>query len=73
MKKVNIHEAKTQLSALLSYMEETNEHVVICRSGKPVAELVPYKKKTRTQITESLKPLKVSGDLTIPSSEDWNV
>jgi antitoxin (DNA-binding transcriptional repressor) of toxin-antitoxin stability system len=73
MKKVNIHEAKTQLSALLSHMELKNEHIVICRSGKPIAEIVPYNQKQRTTISPSLKPIRTSGDLTAPSSEDWNV
>ncbi len=36
---VNIYEAKTRLSAILSKIEETGETVVICRNGKPVAEL----------------------------------
>jgi antitoxin (DNA-binding transcriptional repressor) of toxin-antitoxin stability system len=36
---VNIHEAKTTLSALLAAIEERDETVLICRNGKPVAEL----------------------------------
>ncbi|MHC4473154.1 MAG: type II toxin-antitoxin system Phd/YefM family antitoxin [Planctomycetota bacterium] len=36
---VNTHEAKTTLSALLAAVEERGEVVVICRNGKPVAEL----------------------------------
>ena len=39
MRTVNVHEAKTTLSALLVAVEETGEVVVICRNGKPVAEL----------------------------------
>lgn len=37
---VNVHEAKTQLSRLLQQVEAGQE-VVIARSGKPVARLVP--------------------------------
>ena len=36
---VNTHEAKTKLSALLAAVEEKGEVVLICRNGKPVAEL----------------------------------
>ena len=36
---VNIHEAKTKLSALLAAVETSDETVLICRNGKPVAEL----------------------------------
>jgi prevent-host-death family protein len=37
---VNIHEAKTQLSRLLEQAAQGRE-VVIAKSGKPVARLVP--------------------------------
>jgi len=36
---VNTHEAKTRLSALLAAVESEQETVIICRGGKPVAEL----------------------------------
>jgi len=36
---VNTHEAKTKLSALLAAIEKNGEVVLICRNGKPVAEL----------------------------------
>ena len=36
---VNVHEAKTSLSRLLSRVE-AGEQVIIARAGKPVAELV---------------------------------
>jgi antitoxin (DNA-binding transcriptional repressor) of toxin-antitoxin stability system len=39
MRTVNVHEAKTTLSALLVEVEEKGETVIICRNGKPVAEL----------------------------------
>lgn len=38
---VNTHEAKTRLSALLAQVEDQGEVVIICRNGKPVAELRP--------------------------------
>lgn len=41
---VNTHEAKTRLSALLASVEERGEVVLICRNGKPVAELRPLGK-----------------------------
>jgi prevent-host-death family protein len=41
---VNIHEAKTTLSKLLQLVEE-GETVTIARHGKPVADLVPARKK----------------------------
>ncbi|MCI5113361.1 MAG: type II toxin-antitoxin system Phd/YefM family antitoxin, partial [Candidatus Electrothrix sp. AW2] len=37
---VNTHEAKTNLSKLLTLVAEKNETVKICRNGKVMAELV---------------------------------
>ncbi|MEA2688758.1 MAG: hypothetical protein QOJ39_2303 [Candidatus Eremiobacteraeota bacterium] len=41
MRTVNVHEAKTHLSTLLASVE-AGEEVVIARSGRPVARLIPY-------------------------------
>jgi prevent-host-death family protein len=49
MKTVNVHQAKTHLSALLSDVEQ-GEDVVIARNGTPVARLVrvePVAKRQR--------------------------
>ena len=73
MTTVNIHEAKTQLSALLSQVEARSEHIVICRYGSPVAEIIPYKKRKRSNVKKSLSPISVNCDLTLPTSEDWSL
>lgn len=61
---VNIHEAKTQLSQLLSRVEK-GEKIIIANRGKPVAYLTPY--------TESLLlkriPGRLRGEFTV--SEDF--
>jgi prevent-host-death family protein len=44
METVNIHQAKTHLSQLLSRVE-LGEEIVIANSGVPVAKLVPIKTK----------------------------
>ncbi len=43
LKTLNIHETKTKLSAILIEIEKTGKSVIICRNGKPVATLNPYK------------------------------
>jgi antitoxin (DNA-binding transcriptional repressor) of toxin-antitoxin stability system len=52
MKMVNMQTAKTHLSELVKAVEEENETVVLCRNGKPVAEL---KRPART-VSNRLKP-----------------
>jgi prevent-host-death family protein len=49
MKHVNTHEAKSQLSKLISAVRN-GEEVVICQAGKPAARLIafePVRKKPR--------------------------
>lgn len=41
---VNIHEAKTHLSRLLIQARE-GEEIIIAKSGKPIARLVPIKER----------------------------
>ena len=41
MRTVNIHEAKTQLSALLAAVE-AGEQIVIAKAGKPIARLLRF-------------------------------
>ena len=41
MNKINIHQAKTQLSRLVE-RAAGGEEIVIAKSGKPVARLVPF-------------------------------
>jgi prevent-host-death family protein len=43
MVEVNIHQAKTHLSRLLSRVA-AGEEVVIARAGEPIAKLVPFRK-----------------------------
>jgi prevent-host-death family protein len=40
MKSVNIHEAKTHLSALLEEVQ-AGEQIIIAKAGRPIARLVP--------------------------------
>jgi len=40
----NVHQAKTQLSRLLE-RAEGGEEIVIARGGRPVAKLIPYRRR----------------------------
>lgn len=37
----NIHDAKSNLSGILADVESKNEVVMLCRHGKPVAQIIP--------------------------------
>lgn len=64
MTQVNIHEAKTHLSKLLARVA-AGEQIVISKSGKPVARLVPWKQNMK-QRTPGLD----SGLFTVPEDFD---
>ena len=63
---INIHEAKTQLSKLLSRVA-LGEEFTIANRGVPVAKLVPY---TPPQSQSDRIPGRLAGQIQI--SEDFN-
>jgi antitoxin (DNA-binding transcriptional repressor) of toxin-antitoxin stability system len=74
MKSLNVDEAKTKLSSVLTQIETRGEKFLICRNGKPVADLVPHAKKSRLKTDPLLRKVKISCDLTKPlTEEDWDV
>jgi antitoxin (DNA-binding transcriptional repressor) of toxin-antitoxin stability system len=70
MKILNIHETKTHLSSLLKEIEKTGERVVICRNGKPVADLSAHKPKSRLELDPVLSKARINYDPTEPATED---
>ena len=56
METVNIHEAKTHLSRLLERIAQ-GEEIVIAKSGKPVARLVPYHERRSPRVGGQWKGL----------------
>jgi prevent-host-death family protein len=49
MVQVNVHQAKTHLSRLLSRVA-AGEEIIISKGGKPVARLVPYKQPKKKRV-----------------------
>lgn len=47
MEIVSVFEAKNKLSQLISNVEKNNTSYLICRNGKPVAEIIAHKAKDR--------------------------
>ena len=72
---VNTHEAKTRLSELLSKVEKQGERVVICRSGNPVAEVIPWAKwRNPLKQDPELKKIIFHDDPSVPLNEDeWPI
>ena len=62
MKKVNLYEAKTRLSALVDRVAE-GESILICRRNVPAAELRPVPKSRRTR-----RPIGLVAGFSVPPS-----
>lgn len=72
MRTLNIHETKTHLSTLLKEIEATGERIVICRNGKPVADLTAHKPSSRLNQDPLLAASHIHYDPTEPATEeDW--
>jgi prevent-host-death family protein len=50
----NISEAKAELSALIAMVQQGNE-VILARSGKPVAKIVPYGGQAQPRVPGSME------------------
>lgn len=69
---VNIHEAKTHLSRLIDRVEQ-GEEIVIARAGRPVAKLVPVRRKLRPRKLGSAKgQIRIRDDFDAPIPEFEN-
>ena len=53
---VNMHEAKSRLSALVKAVEEEGETVILQRNGQPVAEIHRYTAPPAEPIRRDLTP-----------------
>ncbi len=67
---VNIHEAKTNLSKLLARVG-VGEEVIIAKSGKPIARLVPIVERPRRRVPGSAAgKVIIAPDFDVPLPED---
>ncbi len=66
MKKVNIHQAKTQLSKLVADASK-GEPFIIAKAGKPVVKVMPLKAPTAAQVRRLGF---MAGQFTVPDDFD---
>ncbi len=69
-KTVNIHEAKTNFSKLLTRVR-MGEEIIIAKAGKPVARLVPIRSRPAERVPGSAKgQIWISPDFDAPLPEE---
>jgi prevent-host-death family protein len=69
---VSVHEAKAKLSSLLASVEKDGETIVICRHGKPVADVAPHRQRSRTAVHPVMSKIRIGYDpVEEIDAEDW--
>jgi antitoxin (DNA-binding transcriptional repressor) of toxin-antitoxin stability system len=72
MKTINVRDFKTNFSSLLAGLEANGETIVICRNGRPVADLVPHRQASRIKTHPVLGKIKIDYDPVEPlSADEW--
>jgi prevent-host-death family protein len=72
MKTVNVHQAKTHLSRLLDRAHE-GEEIVIAKSGKPYARLVPLQTRQPERRAGTLKgAIEITNAFFEPLPQGWS-
>jgi prevent-host-death family protein len=70
METVNIHEAKTHLSRLVERAEH-GEEIIIARSGRPVARLVPLEDVVKPRVFGRMRgKIRIADDFDAPLPDD---
>ncbi len=71
MKTYNISIAKAKLSQILSEVQRTGETIVICKNGKPIADIVLHEQRHgRIEPHPLMKNIDINYDPTEPLNED---
>lgn len=72
METMSVDEARTRLSAVLAEVEAGGKSFTICRDGRPIAELIPYRKPSRLTYHPLLSKIDIRYDPTEDVSEgEW--
>lgn len=72
MRRVNVHEAKAGFSGLLAEIERNGGRIVICRNGKPIADLVPHRARVSMTGSKKLGAIAIRYDPTEEATdEEW--
>ncbi len=70
MKSMSVHEVKAQLSSVLQAVEKSGETLVVCRHGKPIADITPHRQRSRTELHPVMSKIKIGYDPVEEIEED---
>ena len=65
-------EFRAKCLGLMDEVAETGREIVITKRGRPVARLVPYRRKPRSLFGMARGRLEILGDITAPIDVEWD-
>ena len=71
MNTIKASEFKARCLQLMDEVSETGEPLVITKNGKPVSQLVPFRRRPSTLFGALKGSVEVRGDIVSPLDEDW--
>ncbi len=72
MKAVSIHDFETQFFSVLLEIEKKGEHIVLCRDGVPIVDLIPHRRKSRLTPHPRISQIMINYDPTETlTSDEW--
>jgi prevent-host-death family protein len=71
MKTIKASEFKARCLQLMDEVSETGEPLVITKNGKPVSQLIPYRRRSSTLFGALKGSVEVRGDIVSTLDEDW--
>ena len=73
MKTIKASDFKARCLQLMDEVAKTGEPVVITKNGKPVSQLLPYRRKPSSVFGALQGMVTVKGDIIVPVEEQWEV
>ena len=64
-------EFRAKCLGLIDEVAETGREIVITKRGKPVARLVPYRRKPKSLFGMGRGRMEILGDIVSPMPEEW--
>ena len=64
-------EFRTRCLGLIDEVAETGREIVITKRGKPVARLVPYRRKPKSLFGMGRGRMEILGDIVSPMPAEW--
>jgi prevent-host-death family protein len=71
MKTVKASEFKAKCLQLIDNVAETGEPIVITKNGKPVSQLVPYRRRPKSLYGLLHGSATIEGDIVFPLDIEW--